>query len=152
MGPYGDRERPRVGAVTFERGGRAIGRVLSGTIDVVVEVHDAPALPVPLPWSQVQLTPALVRWRIVDRGQQAASAWLTAFDTREALPSTRFSSVYAAGTRQNRGHRVGRYRFYLVHAFNTSVLGRSAYELQVSALDIRGNEMVKSVPFAIGAL
>jgi hypothetical protein len=152
MGPYEDVESPLIGDVRFERGGRAAGRVLHGAVDVVASAYDLSALPVPAPWNDIRLTPAVVRWRVLRADTATREGWLVAFDTRYALPTASFSSVYATGTRQNRTYRPGWYRFYLAHGWDTDVLADGSYQLEVSALDIRGNEATATVSFVVTGL
>jgi hypothetical protein len=149
MSPYGDDERPGIGDIRFERSGHAVGPVLHGAVDVVVGAYDPPVLPVPAPWDDIRITPALVRWRVVSAGASTAPPWHVAFDTRYALPATPFFDVYAAGTRQNRDHGPGWYRFYLARHWATWTLPDGRYVVEVSVVDIRSNEAIERVPFVI---
>jgi hypothetical protein len=147
IGPYVDTQSPRIVEIDFERGGREAESPLSGTVDVVAEAWDEPAVPVPEPWNAYRLTLALVRWRLVPAGARTA-AWETAFDARTELPSASFFSVFADGTRQNRTYRVGRYRFLLARSWNTAALADGAYTIEVSVADIRGNAATLALRFA----
>jgi hypothetical protein len=55
------------------------------------------------------------------------------------LPKARFSSVYAAGTRQNHPNAPGLYRFWLARSWDTRQHRDGKYRLNVEAADIRGN-------------
>jgi hypothetical protein len=149
MGPYSDAEAPTLGAIAFERAGRRVGHVLSGDVDVVVDAFDLPPLPVPRPWSAVRLSPAVVRWRMFRLGEKERGVWRTAFDARRTLQAGSFSSVFADDTRQNRTNRVGRYRFHLMHNWDTAALADGTYVLEVSARDTRGNAASERTWFAV---
>jgi hypothetical protein len=123
--------------------------VLHGAVDVVVAAYDPPVLPVPPPWDHIRLTPALIRWRVLSGGASTRPGWHVAFDARYALPATPFVEVYVKGTRQNRDHLPGWYRFYLAHHWYTSTLRDGRYVVEVSAVDIRGNEAVDRLPFVV---
>jgi hypothetical protein len=148
LSPFGDDEPPVIGDIRFERTGVDVGRVLHGDVDVVVGAYDPPVLPVSPPWDDIRLTPALVRWRVLPAGA-AASGWHIAFDMRYALPATPFAEVYAEGTRQNRDRGPGWYRFHLARHWCTSTLRDGHYVIEVSAVDIRGNETVARLPFVV---
>jgi hypothetical protein len=148
MTPYDDRVRPLIGDIRFESGGRDLGGVLHDVVDVVVGAFDPPTIPVPAPWNDIRLTPALVRWRLLGSGEPNTE-WHTAFDARYALPPTPFDDVYAPGTRQNRDHGPGWYRFYLLRHWNTASLRDGPHVVEVSAVDIRGNEAVEITRFVV---
>jgi hypothetical protein len=66
--------------------------------------------------------------------------WETAADFRSALlQPAEYDRVYAPGTRQNHPGRPGRFRFWLSHDFDTTLLTDGAYRLEVTAADTRGN-------------
>jgi hypothetical protein len=152
MGPYEDTDRPELVSVTFERAGRDAGTLVDGTVDVVVEAYDRPALPVPAPWDRVRLTPALVRWRVRWPGPTSSAPWRVASDVRVALPSAPYDAVFAVGTRQNRTYRVGRYRLYLARGWSTGALANGSYLLDVAVSDIRGHTAGTEVPFVVANL
>jgi len=152
MGPYADRTCPAATKLGFERDGKALGRrALHGSFEIVLEATDAPAMSAPRPWFQLPVTPALIRWRIVDQSNRGVTPWQTAFDVRERLPQAEFSTVYATGTAQNHPDRPGRYRFRLASGFSAGSLGPGAYALRVMLVDSRGNGSRASWPFSVAA-
>jgi hypothetical protein len=143
--PYADRTRPRVRSLVVESAGRILhGRRASGRVDLVAEAYDATPLPISGPWGGKPVTPALIEWRLVapvgSRTTHSSSAWRAAFDVRRTYPSNElWSQTYAQWTRQNKKHRVGRYRFALVHELDTTALANGRWTVQVRASDVRGN-------------
>ncbi len=150
--PFADGTRPSVRALRLERDGRILaGGAASGTFDLVVEAYDATPLPVPAPWTGKPVTPALLRWRLIRHSGQSATRWHVSIDVRSTIPSDdRYDSVFARWTRQNKAHRVGRYRFYLAHGLDASQLAPGRYVVQVEAGDIRGNTGRTSFPLVLG--
>ena len=71
-----------------------------------------------------------------------STAWTVAFDVRVTLPASRFASVYARSTRQNKPWSAGRYRVYLAHGFDTRAFDDGAYRVVVEATDTAGNRDV----------
>ena len=110
-----------------------------GPVDVVVDAYDLPSLAAPPPWTDMPLSPGLLRWRLL-RGATVVRGWRTPIDLRVALvPRAQFGKVFAPGTRQNRSYRAGRYRYFLAREWNTRLLPNGSYRLQVEAVDVRGN-------------
>jgi hypothetical protein len=138
--PWRDTTRPRVTAVRFLRGRRELPHdAVSGAVDVVAEAHDIPPVRVPAPWQDLPVTPAGIRWRVLQRGR-VVRPWHTPVDfTKGLLPADRFSAVYAPGTRQNRAGRPGLYRFYLAHTWSTDLLPDGRYRIEIEASDLAGN-------------
>lgn len=147
--PYDDDVPPSIGEIRFEADGREVSPTLYGPVDVVVGAYDPPTRPVPPPWDDIRLTPALVRWRIVSPTGDPETAWQVVFDVRHWLPQTPFFDVYAAGTWQNRDHGPGWYRFYLAHGWSASHLGRGIHAVEVSAADIRDNRATERLAFVV---
>lgn len=84
----------------------------------------------------------MLRWRLVRDGR-VTGGWATAMDVRRTIPSNdRYDAVFARWTRQNKISRVGRYRFYLAHRFDTGRLAPGRYAVEIEATDIRGNRTV----------
>jgi hypothetical protein len=143
--PYVDRTRPSVRGLAVESAGRVLeGRRASGRVDLVVEAYDATPLPIAGPWGGKPVTPALLEWRLLaptgTRTTHGTSAWRTALDVRRTYPANElWSQTYARWTRQNKKHRIGRYRFALVHGLDTTTLANGRWTLQVRASDVRGN-------------
>jgi hypothetical protein len=122
---------------------------VNGVVDVIVEAFDRPPLPVPPPWSDVPVTPALLRWRVLRAGK-TVRPWHGPIDFRRTLVAPElFGAVFAPGTRQNRPNEPGRYRFFLAHGWNTKRLADGLYKIQVSAADAHGNKASSALPFTI---
>jgi hypothetical protein len=152
MGPYSDPTKPTVPAVELQRSSDAapVARAnASGSFDIVAEVADTTPLPVPPPWGDLPVMPALVQWRIVGAAG-AVTDWKTAVDFRQTIPSaSEFSSVYAVWTRQNHANHPGRYRIYLAHAWNSAAVQPGTYRVEVSASDTRNNTTVVGFPITV---
>jgi len=137
--PWSDPTSPRIAAISFERAGRAVRpQAVFGDVDVVVEAYDRPPLRPLEPWSGAIVTPCRLRWRVL-RGGRVARPWHTPVDFRTLQPQERFKAIYAAGTRQNRPGKPGRYRFFLAHGWTTSLLPDGHHRLEAEAADERGN-------------
>jgi hypothetical protein len=68
------------------------------------------------------------------------SRWITSVDFRAGIPENEaYWSVYARWTRQNKKSRTGRYRFYLVHGWDSRAVANGQYTVEVAASDTRGN-------------
>jgi hypothetical protein len=129
--PYVDHTAPTISEVGLVR----VGHHSS----LVARVFDTTVPRVPGPWADEPVTPALLRWRLVS-GRAAVTGWRTAADFRSfMLPASRFTTVYAPGTRQNHEGEPGHYCFYLDRGWNTRALRPGSYELEVAASDMRGN-------------
>jgi hypothetical protein len=140
LAPFDDYGAPVVGAISVERAGSPLDpAALTGNVDLIVDAHDNPPISAPPPWQGLPVTPALVRWRLLRDGR-AVVPWTVAADFRATLiPNSRFSTVYAPGTRQNHPSRPGLYRFWLARAWNTRVHPDGRYRLEAEASDTRGN-------------
>jgi hypothetical protein len=147
MAPYHDRTQPYVRSLGFERNGTAIGRRVSGRLDLVTEAYDRTPLRVPGRWTGKPVTPALVVWRIVGSAGVVVR-WRTAADFRGVLP-TSFDAIYARWTRQNHPWRTGRYRFLLAGRWDSRTLRNGAYRLEVHVADTRGNTSRSFARFTI---
>jgi hypothetical protein len=150
--PWVDPTSPRIAGIEFVRTGtqQALSPLeVRGDVDVIVEAWDKPPLPVPPPWHDLAVTPALVRWRVL-RGREVVRPWRAPVDFRRTmLPASLFPVVYAQGTRQNKPNKVGRYRFYVAHGWTTRRLRNGLYRLEVSAADVTGNRAVAALPFTV---
>jgi hypothetical protein len=118
---------------------------LSGLVDFVVEAFDRPPISAPAPWHDIPVTPALVRWRLV-QGPSEVVPWRVAADFRTSFVPTvagnsdvHFGYVYAPGTRQNHPNAPGLFRFSLVRGFDTRRHPDGNYVLEAQAADVRGN-------------
>jgi hypothetical protein len=149
--PYDDRTTPVVHDVMFADARQTAldPEALSADVSIVAEITDSPPLPVPGAWAGFPVTPALVRWSLLDRRGQHVLWRRRVIDFRRGEPEKRsFWTVYAAGTYQNFpvfDHRFfwrhpGRYLFRLTNRpLDTRRLPNGAYELRVVASDICGN-------------
>ena len=136
--------------MTFSRGNRAVSRTrVSGVVDVEAAVYDTPPATFSGPWSGAVVSPALLRWDLLSKGEQVV-AWQKPVDFRLRLqPAWRFRDVYAPGTRENRAGRPGRYRYYLARRLDTTCLPNGSYQLEVEAFDEAGNEAFVRLPFRV---
>jgi murein DD-endopeptidase MepM/ murein hydrolase activator NlpD len=141
LAPYIDDTVPQIPRATFYSSGNPIsGENVPGIVDLTTEAYDPSPLPLPpTEWAQAWLSPAFIRWRIV-QGQNTVRQWETAVDFRTwLLPFSLFSYVYAPATYQNRPNRPGRYEYYLAHELDTRLFPNGLYVLQVDALDAQEN-------------
>jgi hypothetical protein len=138
--PWHDDTRPVVTKVVFSRDGAAVpASAVSGAVDVIAEAHDVPPVEVPPPWNDLPVTPARIRWRVVNQAG-VVRRWHTPVDfTKTLLPQSAFSRIYAPGTRQNHEGEPGLYRFYLAHTWTTTTLSDGSYRLEFEASDLAGN-------------
>ncbi len=155
-GPQGTYWNPlRAGALTpfADFGPPVVSRVVSslppdrlfGLVDFVVEAFDRPPISAPPPWHEIPVTPALVRWRLV-QGANEVVPWRIAADFRTSFvpavvgnSDVHFGDVYAPGTRQNHPNEPGLFRFWLARRFDTRPHPDGSYLLEVQAADVRGN-------------
>jgi len=150
LAPYIDDTVPQIPSLTFSSFGRPIQpEAVTGVVDITAEAFDTSPIVIPFPWNQAILTPALIRWRIV-QGQNTIRQWETPVDFRTfLLPLNLYNFVYAPGTFQNKAGRRGRYEFYLAHQFDTRILPNGSYVLQVDALDEQENVGQASFAFTV---
>jgi hypothetical protein len=138
--PFHDFGAPVVDRIVVERAGvRLDPAALTGVVNLIAVAHDVPPISAPPPWRGLPVTPALVRWRLV-RGGRHIVPWRVVADFRTTLvPKSRYSAIYAPGTRQNHANEPGLYRFRLARGFDTREHRDGRYRLDVEAADIRGN-------------
>lgn len=148
--PWIDPTSPRIAGIEFSRAGKPLSPLqVTGAVDVIVDAFDLPPLRVPPPWSNMPVTPALLRWRVLRAGR-VVRPWHAPVEFRRTLlPPSLFHAVYAPGTRQNRPNKPGRYRFYVARGWNTRRLANGLYRLEVSAADAHGNRALAALPFTI---
>jgi hypothetical protein len=150
IGPYSDHTTPRVTSISFrptETGRDVLPNLIRGRVRLVAEAQDAPTLDAPEGWKGLPVSPALLTWEIRSWTGKVVRPREIAADFRGALPGRSFWSVYARGTYQNMavlGHHYswaqpGSYLFKLGGVFNSRQLRNGAYDLVVTATDIRGN-------------
>ena len=98
-----------------------------------------PSIEPPAPWNRARLVPSLVRWRLVPDDGDPPTPWRTAADFRfSLLPASRYASIYAPGTYQNKPNRPGDYRFWLAQSLDTTSLPNGVYWVDVQASNVRG--------------
>ena len=149
--PYSDHTVPEVLGVLFDdAAGTPIDpHNLHGQVLIAADAADEPPVPVPIPWLDYPVTPALVSWRLTTTGGATVVPQTTVADFRHTLPPNRqFWEIYAAGTYQNFpvfghvyffGHR-GRYLFNLTpDGLDTRRLPDGDYILAVRVADVCGN-------------
>lgn len=149
--PYRKATTPTVTSlyVRTSRGRTLDPHRVSGTITLAGTAYDTPPLPLPPPWSGVSVTPAILRWQLIDsRGRDVLPAQTPIDFSSTIPPPAEFDSVYDTGTYQN-FPTVGDHFFFGVRgeylfnltpsALDTRVLASGAYTLTVSALDTCGN-------------
>lgn len=148
--PFTDTSSPTVRSIIVVRGQRQMSRLaIRGSVDVVVDAYDVSSLTVPPPWTDMPVSPGLVRWRLL-RETTVVQGWRIPIDLRIALvPRSQFGKVFAPGTRQNRSYRAGRYRYFLARGWNTRLFPNGSYHLQVEAADVRGNTARASISIRI---
>lgn len=150
LGPYQDKTTPRVTSISFRRTETSRDQFpsrISGSVLLVAGAEDDPTISAPNAWRGLPLAPALVTWEIRAWTGKVVLGRQIAADFRGSLPGRSFWSVYARGTYQNMavlGHHYswaqpGSYLFKLGPVFNTRQLRNGAYDLVVTATDIRGN-------------
>jgi Peptidase family M23 len=151
LGPYADSTPPVVKSLRFERHDHGISReALRGRVDLVAEAFDVTPLAVPKPWANRPVTPAIVRWRLVDPAGRTVVPWATAIDFRMRIPNDdAYASVYASWTRQNRPWSNGRYRIVLARSWDTTTLVPGRYQIEVSVADTRGNSGSQRFPVRV---
>jgi murein DD-endopeptidase MepM/ murein hydrolase activator NlpD len=149
--PYRDQTSPAVDALLFssENGQALDPQKLRGRVLIAANARDTPPLPVPGPWFDFPVTPALVAWRLATAKGRIVLPERVTVDFRHREPPNRdFWRVYAAGTYQNFpvfGHRYffrrpGRYLFNLTPTpLDTRRLPDGDYILTVAAADVCGN-------------
>jgi hypothetical protein len=148
--PWVDHTKPQVTSITFSRDGVALpANQLSGAVDVIVEAHDTPPIPVPAPWNGLPVTAARLRWRVTEDAK-IVRPWHTPIDFSEALlPATAFQRIYAPGTTQNRAGHPAVLRFFLAHSWSTGAVPDGNYSLEVEASDLGGNVGALSQAFTL---
>ena len=130
LGPYSDPVAPSVDSISILRAGHSF--------TVIARAHDTTWPPVPGPWANEPVTPALLQWRVGTTGP-----WHVAADFRQRLlDSDAFGSVYAPQTTQNHQGKPGTFAFFLSHDWRPA---DGTYRIQVAASDTRGNRSVGSV-------
>ena len=151
LAPYYDGTSPTVASISFRSpDGKTLDPYhLRGTVLPVAEAYDVPALPVPAPWTDLPVAPALVRWSLKTREGHTVVPVETSVDFRYRIPVNReFWRVYAHGTYQNHPRfsdrqyatLPGRYVYRLMTGtLDTLTLPDGVYSVTVTAWDTRRN-------------
>lgn len=151
LGPYADHTTPRVTSISFrarETSRDQLPNLVRGRVLLIAGAQDDPTMNAPEAWSGLPVTPALLTWEIRSWNGKVVLGRQVANDFRRSLPGRSFWQVYARGTFQNMavfGHHYswaqpGSYLFKLSsRAFDTRTIRDGAYDLVVTATDIRGN-------------
>jgi murein DD-endopeptidase MepM/ murein hydrolase activator NlpD len=149
IAPYRDRTKPVVRSVEFRASTGVLNPLgLAGTVSIVADAFDRPAMNPPLPWRGLPVAPALVGWSMISLTGRPIVTNSIAANFLAGIPlNSDFWSVYARGTYQNMPRFAtqyfagmpGRYLFMLAPAFDTHLLPNGVYQLTVSAVDTRGN-------------
>ena len=158
--PYRDTTKPEVDRIelgTGDAGPAALPNFIRGTVGIVAEAYDTPALPVPGFWNGMPVTPAALSYRVETWNGRVKLPETIAWDTRETIPANAtFWSHYARGTFQNMSvfgshyswGQPGCFRFRL-GTIDTRRLTDSVYRLVVTATDVRGNRASSSIRFSV---
>ncbi len=131
------------------------GSVLFGLVELVAEALDHPPIAPPPPWRTTLVTPALVRWRLL-QGSRAIVPWRVVADFRVSFQprvvdnsDIRFGDVYAPATRQNHPDESGLFRYWLNRQLDTRRYPDGRYQVEVEAADARGNRGQRRLPVTI---
>jgi hypothetical protein len=149
--PYVDRTWPTVAFVHVVAQGVETNAFPAGTrAAIIASAYDVPPPPVPQhPYERNRVAPALLRWRLIRAGHRV-SHWRTAVDFRLFLPpNSRFGSVYAHGTTENRAGEPGRYFYDLEHGSTAAHLAPGRYRVEVEAFSIRGRRSDAATLFTV---
>ena len=146
MGPYVDRTPPHVASIEFLHNGREVDAgALTGRVDVIAEIYDTTPLLVPAPWSNMPVTPAVVRWSL-SQGSRRIRPERTIINSDHMLPGRLYDAIYAPGTTQNWVGAPGHYRFYIARGLKASRPPDGVSLLRIDATDTRGNRTLARVP------
>jgi hypothetical protein len=161
LGPYADRTTPSVKSIAFrddDTSRERLPNLIRGRVLLVAGAEDAPTLDAPGPWRGMPVAPALLTWEIRSWSGKVVVKRQTAADFRSQLGGRGFWQVYARGTYQNMSvlgshyswAQPGSYLFKLsATPFDTRRLPNGAYDLVVTATDVRGNSSSLKQRFAI---
>ena len=138
LGPYSDPIAPNVAELSLVH--------LRTGVEILANVYDTTWPPVPGPWTNEPVAPALIQWRVTRNGA-ARGSWRTAADFRSQMLDRRlFHSIYAPPTAQNHEGKAGLYCFYLAHVWKPA---DGSYRLEVAATDTRANRTVARLDFTV---
>ena len=161
LAPYRDSTKPRVTSI-FMRGEGSLAPLdplgVCGTVSIVAEAYDYPAMRVPGSFAGFPVSPALVSWSMRRVGGAVLQPEIPAFDVRTGLPAkAEFWDIYARGTYQNAprfGNRQynlmpGRFLYNLNSAFDTRTVPNGVYQISAAAEDTRHNRSFLNQRFTI---
>jgi hypothetical protein len=160
--PYLDTTTPRVASISVldpEARSQAMANFTRGSLWLVAEAYDTPALPVPGIWHGMPVAPALLTWRVQSWNGKVVVPTQVAADFRQTIPAnSTFWTTYARGTFQNMSvfgkHysylQPGRFVFNLTHRpLDTTKLPDGVYDIIVTASDLAGNSSSSSLRITI---
>lgn len=158
--PYSDNTKPRVASLLLRSptGQTFKTRGIAGSVELVAQAYDTPALPVPGSWFGYPVAPAVVSWALLS-GSRYVVQPTTVVDFRYTVPLPReFWKIYARGTYQNRprfGNQQyhdwpGRFEYRLTRGlFDTRKLADGNYTLRVTVEDTAGNRVTHAEAITI---
>jgi murein DD-endopeptidase MepM/ murein hydrolase activator NlpD len=161
LAPYVDWTKPRVTSIFM----RAAGQIapldplgVCGTVSIVAEAYDWPAMKVTGTFAGFPVSPALVTWSLRKVGGSVLQPEVPAFDVRTGLPAKpEFWDVYGRGTYQNAPRFAnrqfnlmpGRFLYNLNSALDTRTLANGVYQVSAAAEDVRDNRTFLNQRFTI---
>jgi hypothetical protein len=158
--PYADHTKPKVASVLLREPGGPVfkTRGVAGSVELVAQAFDMPALPVPGSWFGYPVAPAVVSWALLSGSHYVVPSTVVV-DFRYTLPLNRdFWKIYARGTYQNKprfGNQQyrtwqGRFEYRLTRGlFDTTQLADGTYALRVTVEDTAGNRVTHSEPITV---
>ena len=158
--PYRDTTKPEVAQIQLRTSDEALASMpnfIRGSVQMVAEAYDTPAIPVPGQWNGMPITPALITWHLETWSGKVKIPETTAWDARVSVPSNSlFWRYYARGTFQNMSVFAPHYSWgqpgcFLFHlgTLDTRRLPDNVYRLVVTAADVRGNRSSSSIRFSV---
>jgi hypothetical protein len=161
LAPYVDSTKPRVTSIFM----RAAGQIapldplgVCGTVSIVAEAYDWPAMKVPGTFAGFPVSPALVTWSMRKVGGSVLQPEIPAFDVRIGLPTKpEFWDIYGRGTYQNAPRFAnrqfnlmpGRFLYNLNSLFDTRTVANGVYQVSAAAEDVRDNRTFLNQRFTI---
>ena len=138
LGPYTDPLAPNIAEISLVH-------TRTG-VEIITNAYDTTWPPVPGPWTNEPVAPALIQWRVLRDGH-ASGAWRTAVDFRDHMLDRKlFHSIYAPPTAQNHKGKAGIYCFFLSHEWQPA---DGAYRIEVAASDTRDNRTVAHLDLTV---
>jgi murein DD-endopeptidase MepM/ murein hydrolase activator NlpD len=158
--PYRDTTKPEVARIQLRTSDDALASMpnfIRGSVQMVAEAYDTPAIPVPGQWNGMPITPALITWHLETWNGKVKIRETTAWDARVTVPSNSlFWRYYARGTFQNMSVFAPHYSWgqpgcflFRLGTLDTRRLPDNVYRLVVTAADVRGNRSSSSIRFSV---